>query len=275
MSDLGPSAETVRRHDPDRFAATLIATGEARRHLLALLAFNVEISRIALSVREEMIGTIRLAWWRETIDDLFVGKVRNHPVANELASVIKENSELRAPLHALIDARAFDLSPDTMPDDVAFVAYADATVTSLILAGAVILRIAIPADLAEAAGRAHARIGHLRGLWGNLARGRMFLPFAVLAANGATLESLAIRPPAPAARNFLADQIARATNDMAHVQNQWRRACRPALPLFAHLRISRQTLHRLARDPFAIIAPTSPAARSIATLKASLTGRPL
>src|SRR5271154_3133398 len=79
--------QLVRRGDPDRYLATLFAP-EAKRPLLhALYAFNIEIARVAETVREPMMGEIRLEWWRETLEGARDGRPRNHDTALALAEL--------------------------------------------------------------------------------------------------------------------------------------------------------------------------------------------
>ena len=58
----------ARSGDPDRSLAASFAPREARADLFALIAFNVELARIAEIVSEPGLGTIRLQWWRDAID---------------------------------------------------------------------------------------------------------------------------------------------------------------------------------------------------------------
>ena len=55
----------ARDGDPDRALAALFAPRESRADLLALIAFNVELARIAEQVSEPELGAIRMQWWRE------------------------------------------------------------------------------------------------------------------------------------------------------------------------------------------------------------------
>ncbi len=68
-------AMTVRERDPDRYFSALFAPAGQRRFLFALYAFNRELAHVGETVREPMLGEIRLAWWRETLD----GARRNAP----------------------------------------------------------------------------------------------------------------------------------------------------------------------------------------------------
>jgi 15-cis-phytoene synthase len=77
--------DLVRSGDKDRFLASLFAPDDKRPHLLALYAFNLEVTRIADLVSEPQIGVIRQQWWRDTIESIYQGNAVDHPVAGPLA----------------------------------------------------------------------------------------------------------------------------------------------------------------------------------------------
>src|SRR6201996_909183 len=116
-------AQSVRDADPDRYFATLFAPPAMRPHLFALYAFNADVARVAESVREPMLGAIRLEWWRETGEGAFKGNPRNHDVARGLSALFAERGLALAPFEAAITVRAFDSSADRLPDFTAFEAY--------------------------------------------------------------------------------------------------------------------------------------------------------
>ena len=66
-SAAGHCAELVRAHDFTRYASTLFVPASERRALLALYAFDVEISRIHSQVSQPLPGEIRLQWWTEML----------------------------------------------------------------------------------------------------------------------------------------------------------------------------------------------------------------
>src|ERR1700759_5803710 len=96
---LSPS---VRAADPCRFFSCLFAPVSQRPLLLALYAFNAEVARIAESVREPMLGAIRLEWWRETVEGASKGTPRNHDVARALAALFAQYPVALAEMGALI-----------------------------------------------------------------------------------------------------------------------------------------------------------------------------
>src|SRR5215469_14672661 len=83
-------AALVRRHDRDRFTTALFAPEPHREDLFALYAFNYELAKVRESVREPMMGRVRLQWWRDTIAEIAAGQTpRRHEVAEPLARLIR------------------------------------------------------------------------------------------------------------------------------------------------------------------------------------------
>ena len=59
--------ELVRSHDFARYASTLFVPAAQRRALLAVYAFNVEISRVRAQVSQPLPGEMRLQWWSDML----------------------------------------------------------------------------------------------------------------------------------------------------------------------------------------------------------------
>ncbi len=119
--------DEVRRLDHDRYLTTLFLPAETRADALALYAFNLEIARTREIVSEPLLGQIRLQWWRETIDGIYGGTPRDHPVIEALVTACHRNRLDRQALEVLIDARESDLD-DSPPSDLdALISYARAT----------------------------------------------------------------------------------------------------------------------------------------------------
>ena len=55
------------RHDFARYASTLFVPAIQRRALLAIYAFNVEISRVREQVSQPLPGEMRLQWWTDML----------------------------------------------------------------------------------------------------------------------------------------------------------------------------------------------------------------
>ena len=176
-------AQTVRRFDPDRYFAALFAPEPARKHLMTLYAFNHEVARVAETVRQPMMGEIRLEWWRETLDGARKGSPRNHAMARSLADLFAAHALPAELFDAILDARAFDSSAEMFSDWSAAESYCDATSGNLMRLAARILGGEQDA-LAREAGTAYALAGFIRALPFHAARHKVYLPQDLLGAVG-------------------------------------------------------------------------------------------
>ena len=182
-------AALVRRADPDRYLATLFAPADKRPLLHALYAFNIETARVADTVREPMMGEIRLEWWRETLAGAREGRPRNHDVARALAKMFAAVSLPQEWFEAMVAARAFDSSSDMFADRPAVEAHCDATSGNLMRLAARILGQENDA-LAREAGIAYALAGILRSIPHHTARHKTFLPQSLMQSVGLSKDAL-------------------------------------------------------------------------------------
>jgi phytoene/squalene synthetase len=98
--------DEVRAADRDRFLAALFAPEPQRRGLLALLAFDHELSRTGTVTREPMLARIRLQWWRDAVAEAASeGKPRAQPVVESLSETVRRHELPLQRLIDLIDAR--------------------------------------------------------------------------------------------------------------------------------------------------------------------------
>jgi phytoene synthase len=143
----------IRRVDPDRWLSSrFVADVEVRADVIAVYAFDHELARAPRVTTQSMLGEIRLAWWREALDEIFEGRpVRGHPAAQALAVAVARRSLSRDLLEGMIDARLRELDSTAMSDDERLV-WADQTAGA---AAEVCARIlgAAEAGRARAAGR--------------------------------------------------------------------------------------------------------------------------
>jgi len=104
----------VRRVDPDRWLASrFISDPQARADVMAIYAYDHELARAPRVASNPLMGEIRLAWWREALDEVFEGRhVRHHPAAQALAELARRRGLPREPLEAMIDGRYRELDPE-------------------------------------------------------------------------------------------------------------------------------------------------------------------
>ena len=169
----------------------MFARQQSREHLFALYAFNVELARVGELVREPQLGEIRLQWWRDILVYACAGEATGHPLADALASAVRECDLSRQSLADLIDARRFDVSVKIMPDTVALDDYLGETAGALFrLASEVTFsrsgtRESVSIEPAvRASGIAYGLTGLMRALPVHAARGRLDVPADALLRHG-------------------------------------------------------------------------------------------
>jgi phytoene synthase len=143
--------DMLRSHDRDRYLSTFFAPDDKRAHLMALYAFNAEVTRVRDQVSDPAIGMIRLQWWRDAIEN---GSGGGHPVAEALFSAIEAGGLPSQALLDLVTAREFDLFQDRMPGLTELEAYLGETHSRLIQMAAMILDRDGAAKATDAAGLA-------------------------------------------------------------------------------------------------------------------------
>ncbi len=152
-------ADLVRTHDFARYASTLFLPAVQRRALLAVYAFNVEISRVRDQVSQPLPGEIRMQWWTDMLEGARHGEVEGNPVAVELLQVIGDFRLPVGSLSRLIEEHQFDLYNDPMPSMAALEGYVTDTSSALLSLGA---RIAAPPS--EAADHLARHAGLAQGM---------------------------------------------------------------------------------------------------------------
>jgi phytoene synthase len=179
--------DIVRRHDKDRYLASLFAPEDKRPHLWALYAFNYEIARVRELIDQPMAGEVRLQWWSEALGSLAAGGSAGHPVLGALGEAVNAGSLPMQALMGLIEARRFDLYDDPMPTLTDLEGYLGETSSMLIQFASMILvgaDAAIAATAAGYAGVAYGLAGLLRALPLQRARGQCFVPRDLLEPEG-------------------------------------------------------------------------------------------
>jgi phytoene synthase len=252
----GFCADLVRSHDFPRYAATLFLPFAERRALLALYAFNVEISRVHEQVSQPLPGEMRLQWWTDMLAGADHGGVEGNPVAAELKLAI---ANWRLPverLSRLIDVHQFDLYNDPMPTMAALEGYLNDTASALFSFGA---RIAgAPSDaiehLARHAGLAQGMAQVIAALPQDASRRQSFVPLQVLQSHGVDIEQVFAGKQTPKLRAALDQLIGEAREHLKTALALLENTSPQARPLFLPLALVGRDLKRLSRadnDPFA------------------------
>ncbi len=169
-----------------------------RRDMLVLFAFQHEIAVLSSQISEPMIGMIRLAWWKEAIEEIYAGKrVREHPVLQALADIVRRHCIPQPVFIGLIAARERDFDPRPFATQDELYRYFDQTSSALLVLVAHLLGECGHAShqTLSQIGRTWALAGMLRSVAHHAQRQRCFLPEDLLRQKNLTQEQIHAMKP--------------------------------------------------------------------------------
>jgi phytoene synthase len=248
-------ADLVRSHDFARYASTLFIAAAQRRALLAIYAFNVEISRVRDQVSQPLPGEIRLQWWTDMLAGAGHGGVEGNPVAAELLLAIRNWRLPVERLSRLIDEHQFDLYNDPMPTMAALEGYVNDTSSALFWLGAGIAGLQSDEieHLARHAGLAQGIAQVMTALPLDASRRQLFVPLQLLESHGCGMEEVFAGKETPKLRAAL-DQLIREAREHLKTALALLESVPPEVrPIFLPLSLVARDLERLSRadnDPF-------------------------
>jgi 15-cis-phytoene synthase len=251
----GFCADLVRSHDFVRYASTLFVPAVVRRGLLALYAFNIEISRVHEQVSQPLPGEMRLQWWTDMLTGAGHGGIEGNPVAAELLLAIRDHDLPVERLSRLIDEHQFDLYNDPMPTMAALEGYLNDTSSALFSLAA---RIAGQQSdeiehLASHAGLAQGIAGVVASLPRDASRRQLFVPLQVLESHGSGMEEIFAGKQIPTVRAALHQLVGEGLAHAKTAQSLLENAPPEVRPVFLPLALVSLDLTRMSRadgDPF-------------------------
>jgi 15-cis-phytoene synthase len=247
----------VRDHDKDRYLACLFAPEAKRSHLMALYAFNVEVTQVRDKVSEPQIGEIRLQWWLDALDGIFASEKQDHPVAIALSRAITEGDLPKHALQNLVKAHIFDFYSDpmsTLPDLEGYLGETSSALiqmASLILAGDEALENAEASGLA---GVAYGLAGLLRSLPQQRQRQQCFIPVDKLTARDATPAELMAGHNETSLGIVLAELREHAHSRLAQARKMSWTIKPAAMPAFLHVSLTDKYLAAIAKRGAGLIS---------------------
>jgi 15-cis-phytoene synthase len=254
-ASAGFCAELVRSHDFARYASTLFAPVAQRRALLAIYAFNVEISRVRDQVSQPLPGEIRLQWWTDMLAGEGHGGVEGNPVAAELGLAIRNCHLPVERLSRLIDEHQFDLYNDPMPTMAALEGYINDTSSALFSLGAGIAgwQSSEIEHLARHAGLAQGIAQVMAALPLDASRRQLFVPLQLLENSGSGMEEVFAGKETPKLRAALDQLIGEAREHLKAALALMATVPPEVRPVFLPLALVARDLERMSRadsDPF-------------------------
>jgi phytoene synthase len=245
----------VRTHDFTRYAATLFVPAARRRPLLALYAFNVEISRVRELVSQPLPGEVRLQWWTDMLAGSGHGGVEGNPVAAELRLAIRSWHLPVERLSRLIWEHQFDLYNDPMPTMAALEGYIFDTSSALFSLGAGIAGQQSDEieHLARHAGLAQGIAQVIAALPMDASRRQLLVPLQLLEDNDSGMEEVFAGRETPKLRAALDQLIGEAREHLKTAAALLESAPPEVRPVFLPLALVARDLKRMSRadnDPF-------------------------
>ena len=249
-------AGLVRSHDFARYASTLFVPAAQRRALLALYAFNVEISRVREQVSQPLPGEMRLQWWTDMLAGAGHGGVEGNPVAAELMLAIGNGRLPVERLSRLIDEHQFDLYNDPMPTLAALEGYINDTSSALFALGAGIAGWqSLEIDhLARHAGLAQGIAQVIAALPLDASRRQLLVPLQLLEQHGSGMEEVFAGKQTAKMRAALDQLIGEARGHLKTALTLLASVPPEVRPVFLPLALTDRDLERMSRadtDPFA------------------------
>jgi phytoene synthase len=226
-----------------------------RRALLAIYAFNVEISRVREQVSQPLPGEMRLQWWTDMLAGAGHGGVEGNPVAAELLLAIRSWRLPVERLSRVIEEHQFDLYNDPMPTMAALEAYTNDTSSALFSLGAGIAgrqsddieHLARHAGLAQGIARVMATLPL------DVSRRQLFVPLQLLESHGSNMEEVFAGKETPKLRAALDQLIGEARGHLNTALALLATAPPEVRPVFLPLALVTRDLKRMSRadsNPF-------------------------
>jgi phytoene synthase len=239
----GHCANLVRSHDFVRYASALFVPAAERRALLALYAFNVEVSRVHAQVSQPLPGEMRLQWWTDMLAGKDHGGVEGNPIAAELLLAIRSRRLPVERLSRLIEEHQFDLYNDPMPTMAALDGYINDTSSAIFSLAAMVMGSASSEieHLARHAGLAQGIVQVMASLPLDASQRRLFVPLQVLTRHGCNSDDVFAAKETPKLRAALDDMFGEARDHLNMAQ-----ALLPSVP--PHVRPAFLVLTQVQRD---------------------------
>lgn len=250
-------ADQVRREDHDRYLCALFAPAGVREDLFALYAFNAEVAKVRENVTEQIIGRMKLQWWRDVIAAIYgKGDVpRGNPVVGALAQLIPRYALAPVDFDILLATRERDVGDDAFADVADLESYAEGTSARLTSLALQILgaRDEASRNAGRHVGIAWALTGLMRAVLFHARASRVPLPQDLL--DGAALTAHDVQEKRNAER--LAAVVAQvAQTARAHLdKSRSYRADKRALPALLPATLAESYLKGLERRNYDVFDP--------------------
>ncbi|KAL6051692.1 NADH dehydrogenase (ubiquinone) complex I, assembly factor 6 [Balamuthia mandrillaris] len=246
--------DRVKRLDYEHYLSIFFLPKQARSANMAIRAFNAETAVIPDAVKDKNAASMRLHWWKETINACLKGAPTNNPVIEELYRTTQTGTKLSYSwFKRTLDKRLSDLASGSVIHSMtAMESFAEDTASSLLYLSLESLDVRnIQADHAAShIGKAVGITRLLRGTPYHFQRGETYLPLDLLAKKGIVQNDL-YRGEIPAAITDVVYEVACvAKAHLTHARQLRPNVPQQAIPALLPALIAEDYLQRLEKTGF-------------------------
>ena len=150
---------------------------ERRRAITALYAFCREVDDVVDECKEPQIAEIKLAWWRQEIENLYE-QIPEHPVGKALVPAVAHYKLKKEYFHEIIDGMEMDLHKNRYSDfdDLGLYCYRAASAVGLLAASIFGYKDEATKEYAQKLGLAFQLTNIIRDVGEDARRNRIYIP---------------------------------------------------------------------------------------------------
>ncbi|KDQ62289.1 hypothetical protein JAAARDRAFT_122532 [Jaapia argillacea MUCL 33604] len=208
--------ELVRKNDYESFLLSPFYPKELQGGYFALKAFYVELATVQEAVSNDMIGKMRMQFWKDAVKGITDGRPPRHPIALALFEASQRVNLPAYHLKRIIDAREHELhAPSHLTVDSA-ISHAEATTSTLLYLLLALRSLHSSSTYSHAAshlGVAQSIATLLRALPFHASKGRMVIPAAITAKHGVNQEDVFRTGPGTKGMDDAVFEFATVAND--------------------------------------------------------------
>ncbi|KAF2074372.1 hypothetical protein CYY_004306 [Polysphondylium violaceum] len=186
--------ERAKLSDKENYRCSLLINDpSARRASYALRTFNIETVSTDFGVKTEKMAKLRLAFWKDAINNIYNGKVYDQPLTRVLAQIIKEKQLTKTWFIKLLNRREKDLQSVQLRDMDELEAYSDDIYSSLILLTLEAMGVKGNHDIEHCASHLGKAVGIMvliRGTPFHVSRRKLYIPVELTTKYGIKPEQL-------------------------------------------------------------------------------------
>ncbi|KAI0260219.1 isoprenoid synthase domain-containing protein [Gloeopeniophorella convolvens] len=205
----------VQKHDYESYLVGQLYPADKRKGYFAIKAFYDELATIPDTVSNNLVGEMRMQFWRDAVKGFADGRPPHHPIALALYDTSRSANLSPYHLKRIIDARTQELKGSSHLTMDSLIAHAESTASThyYLLLSLLGQSSDTVSHAASHLGAAHCISTLLRALPYHASKGRMVIPAEVTAKHGVSQEEVFRKGPGAAGIDDAVFAFASTAND--------------------------------------------------------------